>query len=117
LDSNVQLLEMFFSGLPRLISFHSFPNLLKLVIVNQNIERIEALDTCVNLRELWITECKLTVSTYLIFSSVICYLMTLNRVYMFYSLVKIYYRIVEDVRGKCMPSEYRIVLQQNDSYT
>ncbi|UJR26994.1 hypothetical protein I4U23_008301 [Adineta vaga] len=60
IDPHVQVLEMFFSGLPRLISLNPFPNLLKLVIVNQNIERIEGLDTCINLRELWITECKLT---------------------------------------------------------
>ena len=63
-DSQVQVLEMFFSGLPRLISLKPFPNLLKLVIVNQNIERIEGLDTCINLQELWITECKLKVSVH-----------------------------------------------------
>jgi len=61
---------MFFSGLPRLISLKPFPNLLKLVIVNQTIERIEGLETCVNLQELWITECKLKVCTYLIITSV-----------------------------------------------
>lgn len=61
---------MFFSGLPRLISMKPFPNLLKLVIVNQTLERIEGLDTCVNLQELWITECKLKVCTYRIFTSV-----------------------------------------------
>ncbi|CAF3540202.1 unnamed protein product [Adineta steineri] len=60
IDSNVQVLEMFFSGLPRLITLQSFPNLIKLVIVNQNIERIEGLETCINLQELWITESKLT---------------------------------------------------------
>ena len=49
-----------------------FPNLLKLVIVNQTLERIEGLDTCVNLQELWITECKLKVCTYLIFASGSC---------------------------------------------
>lgn len=63
---------MFFSGLPRLISMKPFPNLLKLVIVNQTLERIEGLDTCVNLQELWITECKLKVCTYLIFTSGSC---------------------------------------------
>lgn len=52
---------MFFSGLPRLISFKSFPNLVKLIIVNQALERIEGLESCVNLQELWITECKLKV--------------------------------------------------------
>jgi hypothetical protein len=61
---------MFFFGLPRLINLKAFPNLLKLVIVNQTIERIEGLDRCVNLQELWITECKLKVRTYLIFTSV-----------------------------------------------
>ncbi len=72
---------MFFSGLPRLISLKPFPNLLKLVIVNQTLERIEGLDTCVNLQELWITECKLKVCTYLLFSSVFCC------VYLFGSIV------------------------------
>ncbi|CAF4500446.1 unnamed protein product, partial [Rotaria sp. Silwood2] len=56
-DTNIEVLEMFFSGLPRLISLKPFPNLLKLVIVNQTIERIEGLDACTNLQELWITEC------------------------------------------------------------
>ena len=60
---------MFFSGLPRLVSLKSFPNLLKLVIVNQTIERIEGLEACSNLQELWITECKLKVCTYLTFTS------------------------------------------------
>ena len=63
---------MFFSGLSRLISMKPFPNLLKLVIVNQTLERIEGLETCVNLQELWITECKLKVCTYLAFTSVSC---------------------------------------------
>ena len=52
---------MFFSGLPRLINFKCFPNLVKFVVANQALERIEGLDSCVNLRELWITECKLKV--------------------------------------------------------
>ena len=34
---------------------------MKLVIANQTLERIEGLDSCVNLQELWITECKLKV--------------------------------------------------------
>ncbi|CAF3420460.1 unnamed protein product [Rotaria sp. Silwood1] len=58
-DTNIEVLEIFFSGLPRLISLKAFPNLLKLIIVNQTIERIEGLDACTNLQELWITECKL----------------------------------------------------------
>ncbi|CAF3373605.1 unnamed protein product [Rotaria socialis] len=58
-DPYIEVLEVFFSGLPRLISLKPFPNLLKLVIVNQTIERIEGLDACNSLQELWITECKL----------------------------------------------------------
>jgi len=75
IDTHVESLEMFFSGLPRLISFKPFPNLLKLVIANQLIERIEGLETCVNLQELWITECKLKVCihTYLVRSLVTSY--------------------------------------------
>ena len=64
-DTHVEAIEMFFSGLPRLISLKPFPNLAKLVIVNQPLERIEGLDACINLQELWITECKLKVRTYL----------------------------------------------------
>jgi Leucine-rich repeat (LRR) protein len=64
-DTRVEILEMFFSGLPRLISLKAFPHLLKLIIVNQSIERIEGLDACPNLQELWLTECKLKVCAYL----------------------------------------------------
>ena len=63
MDTHVTVLEMFFSGLPRLIGLKAFPNLIKLVIANQTIERLDGLDSCVNLEELWITECKLKVST------------------------------------------------------
>ena len=70
-DPYIEVLEVFFSGLPRLISLKPFPNLLKLVIVNQAIERIEGLDGCASLQELWITECKLQVCTYLDLLSVL----------------------------------------------
>jgi hypothetical protein len=64
IDQLVDTLEIFFSGLPRLITLKSFPNLRKLTIVNQSLERIEGLDVCVHLQELWITECKLQVCTH-----------------------------------------------------
>merc|ERR1719354_222582 len=50
---------MFFSGLPTLYGFNFFPNLNSLVIVGQSIKKIENLSSCVNLRELWICECKI----------------------------------------------------------
>ncbi|CAF0756740.1 unnamed protein product [Didymodactylos carnosus] len=58
-EQYVDALEIFFSGYPRMISLKWFPNLSKLVIVNQIVENIEYLETCIHLRELWITECKL----------------------------------------------------------
>ena len=52
---------MFFSGFPYIIGIKHFPNLTKLVIVGQNITRMENLSFSSELNELWICECKLKV--------------------------------------------------------
>ncbi|XP_053331520.1 leucine-rich repeat-containing protein 9 [Spea bombifrons] len=53
-------LEMFFSGYPKMVGLSYFPNLTRLVLVGQHIERIEGLESCRSLQELWVTECRLT---------------------------------------------------------
>uniref|UniRef100_A0A8C4XE44 Leucine rich repeat containing 9 n=1 Tax=Erpetoichthys calabaricus TaxID=27687 RepID=A0A8C4XE44_ERPCA len=56
----VSVLEMFFSGYPRMVGLSYFPKLKTLMLVGQSIRRIEGLDNCPLLRELWIIECQLT---------------------------------------------------------
>ena len=58
----VKVLEMFFSGFPKLIGMHFFPNLDKLVLMGQPLDKIEGLSFCPNLTELWVAECCLRVS-------------------------------------------------------
>lgn len=60
--SEVEALEMFFSGFPRMVRLSLFPRLLTLTIVGQNVHRIQGLDDCPLLQELWVAECQLTVS-------------------------------------------------------
>lgn len=59
---DVTLLEMFFSGFPRMVGLSFFPRLRQLTIVGQSISQIEALDCCPLLQELWVAECHLKVS-------------------------------------------------------
>ncbi|XP_059173305.1 leucine-rich repeat-containing protein 9-like isoform X2 [Physella acuta] len=54
------VLEMFFSGYPRLIGMHHFPNLTTLTVIGQSVTRLEGLSDLPNLDELWIAECQLT---------------------------------------------------------
>lgn len=56
----VRQLEMFFTGFSIISGLHHFPNLQKLVIMHQSINRIEGLETLVLLEELWICECNIT---------------------------------------------------------
>lgn len=58
---DVSSLEMFFSGFPRMVGLSFFPVLRQLTIVGQSVKRIEALDCCPLLEELWVAECHLTV--------------------------------------------------------
>ncbi|KAK0052192.1 leucine-rich repeat-containing protein 9 [Biomphalaria pfeifferi] len=54
------VLEMFFSGYPRLIGMHHFPNLTTLTVIGQSVSRLEGLNDLCVLEELWVAECKLT---------------------------------------------------------
>lgn len=56
---------MFFSGFPRMVGLSFFPALRQLTIVGQSIKRIEALDCCPLLEELWVAECHLTVRLFI----------------------------------------------------
>ncbi|XP_078672195.1 leucine-rich repeat-containing protein 9-like isoform X1 [Branchiostoma floridae x Branchiostoma belcheri] len=52
-------LEMFFSGMPRMLGLDRFVNLTCLRINGQNIRKIEGLQHLAQLKELWVSECKL----------------------------------------------------------
>lgn len=60
--SDTSKLEMFFSGYPCIVGLSLFPNLTSLTIVAQDIKEISGLETCIQLKELWIAECYLEVS-------------------------------------------------------
>ncbi|XP_008066255.1 leucine-rich repeat-containing protein 9, partial [Carlito syrichta] len=55
--SDTSKLEMFFSGYPHMVGLSLFPNLASLTIVAQDIKEISGLETCFQLKELWIAEC------------------------------------------------------------
>ncbi|XP_069116712.1 leucine-rich repeat-containing protein 9-like isoform X2 [Argopecten irradians] len=50
------MLEMFFSGMPKIVAMRHFPNLSCLTLVDQQIQKIEGLSCLNNLKELWISE-------------------------------------------------------------
>ncbi|KAH9489094.1 Leucine-rich repeat-containing protein 9 [Bulinus truncatus] len=54
------VLEMFFSGYPRLIGMHHFPNLTTLTVIGQSVSHLEGLSDLLTLDELWVAECQLT---------------------------------------------------------
>ncbi|XP_039527778.1 leucine-rich repeat-containing protein 9 isoform X3 [Pimephales promelas] len=58
--SSETVLEMFFSGFPRMVGLSLFPRLSRLTIVGQSISSIQDLEFCPLLKELWVVECKLT---------------------------------------------------------
>lgn len=60
--SGEMVLEMFFSGFPRMVGLSLFPRLSSLTIVGQSISSIQGLEYCPLLKELWVVECKLNVS-------------------------------------------------------
>lgn len=68
--SGVEALEVFFSGFPRMVGLSLFPRLVTLTVVGQNVCRIQGLDDCPLLQELWVAECQLAVSCSLLHSSV-----------------------------------------------
>ncbi|XP_037394804.1 leucine-rich repeat-containing protein 9 [Pygocentrus nattereri] len=57
--SGITALEMFFSGFPRMVGFFLFPRLSRLTIMGQSITKIQSLDSCPSLTELWVAECQL----------------------------------------------------------
>ncbi len=57
----VTSLEMFFSGYHRISGMKNFPNLSILILMGQDITKIEGLSTCTQLTELWICECTVKV--------------------------------------------------------
>ena len=61
-EESVRSIEMFFNGFPTIVHMERFPNLKELKVIAQELYSISGLDTCVNLEELWVAECKLTVS-------------------------------------------------------
>lgn len=61
----IKLLEMFFSGYPHMVGLDNFPNLTVLIIVGQAIEKIQGVQSCKGLKELWICECNLKVCNYI----------------------------------------------------
>jgi Leucine-rich repeat (LRR) protein len=58
-DETVTSLEMFFSGYQNITGMNFFPNLTTLILMGQDISKIEGLSTCSVLKELWICECKI----------------------------------------------------------
>ncbi|XP_022094850.1 leucine-rich repeat-containing protein 9-like [Acanthaster planci] len=60
-DDTVTSLEMFFSGYQSITGMKFFPNLTMLILMGQEIAKIEGLSTCNHLKELWICECKVKV--------------------------------------------------------
>lgn len=63
---NVDKLEMFFSGYPKIIGMHLFPSLSCLVIMDQQVAKIEGLSTLALLRELWICDCQVKVKKFVL---------------------------------------------------
>ncbi|XP_074662952.1 leucine-rich repeat-containing protein 9-like [Tubulanus polymorphus] len=55
---NIQRIETFFSGYPRITGLQHFPNLTCLIIMGQMIEEITNLPELKSLEELWIAECQ-----------------------------------------------------------
>lgn len=55
----VEVLEMFFSGFPRLIGMQHFPNIHTLTIIGQSISQINGLYMLTKLKELWVAECQI----------------------------------------------------------
>ncbi|XP_076442127.1 leucine-rich repeat-containing protein 9-like isoform X2 [Babylonia areolata] len=55
----LEVLEMFFSGFPRLIGLHHFPNIHTMTIIGQSISVLNGLTTLTKLKELWVAECQI----------------------------------------------------------
>ena len=64
---NCTKLEMFFSGFPKIVGMRHFPSLNTLMLVDQPISKIEGISTLQLLKELWISESKISVIIILMF--------------------------------------------------
>lgn len=79
----LQAIEVFFSGFPRIIPMMAqFPNLVSLAIVEQDVSKIECLDKLTKLKTLWIAECKVTVIENLTL------LLNLQKLYLYDNLIR-----------------------------
>ncbi|XP_071079047.1 leucine-rich repeat-containing protein 9-like [Haliotis cracherodii] len=56
---NAYIIEMFFSGYPKIVGLQNFPNLHTLTIVGQTITKINGLSALTKLQELWLCECQI----------------------------------------------------------
>lgn len=56
---DVEVLEMFFSGFPRLIGLHHFPNMHTLTVIGQSVYALNGLTSLSRLKELWVAECNI----------------------------------------------------------
>jgi Leucine-rich repeat (LRR) protein len=63
---SVEMLEMFFSGFPKMVGLQYFPNLEKLILMGQQIDKLEGLSFCPKLKELWASECSIRVSQFIL---------------------------------------------------
>lgn len=55
---------MYFNGLPRVACLTKFQNLKKFVVFGQDLKKMNpGFESCINLTELWICECKLEVNS------------------------------------------------------
>lgn len=55
---NVDKIEMFFSGFPKIIGMKQFPSLTSLIVMSQPVDKIDGVSSLVLLKELWICECQ-----------------------------------------------------------
>lgn len=68
----VGVLEMFFSGFPRLIGLHHFPNIHTLTVIGQSISALSGLSTLTKLKELWVAECQIKVGYCMFYKLFLC---------------------------------------------
>lgn len=60
--ADIRYLECFFIGFQEIMHIDKFPHLTELKIIAQELKRINGLENCVNLTELWLAECQITVT-------------------------------------------------------
>lgn len=58
---SVETIEMFFTGFPKIVAMHLFPNLTTLTLVGQPITKLEGISSLIKLQELWLCESEIKV--------------------------------------------------------